>query len=461
MIRGLSYDSRLTKKGDLFFAIPGQHADGHAYLPEAAKRGAVAALVERSLQAPLPTFVVPSVVAAMSKISNRFFEEPSRRMPVIGVTGTNGKTTVTYLIEDLLRKAGKSCGVIGTVNYRFGSDIRPAPNTTPMSLDVQAFLAEVLEKKGATVIMEVSSHALELNRVDDVHFAVGLFTNLTQDHLDFHKDMESYFAAKAKLFRNKKSDRVVLNLDDSYGERLVREFPQAIGFGFHEKAEVRASNHHLGLGGVQFELRLPSKKTVPIRNNLIGLHNIYNCLAGAAAMVAFGMAESDIVAGLNQNHAVPGRLERVDAGQPFVVLVDYAHTHDALEKALVALRETGPKRILCLFGAGGDRDRTKRPRMGRVAATLADQVYLTSDNPRSEDPQQIIREIEAGIKEIGKTNYAIEVDRAQAIHRALREARAGDVVLLAGKGHETVQIFKNERIHFSDQETAREALKSL
>jgi UDP-N-acetylmuramoyl-L-alanyl-D-glutamate--2,6-diaminopimelate ligase len=460
VITGLTYDSRDVKKGDLFFAVKGVHADGHDFLGPVRGHGAVAAVVERKGNDPLPQMVVPSVLTAMSKISSRFFDEPSKKIPVIGITGTNGKTTTTYLIEDLLASAGKTCGVMGTVNYRIKNDLRPAPNTTPMSLDVQRFLAELVQKKIDVGVMEVSSHALELSRVDDVHYAIGVFTNLTQDHLDFHKTMEAYFNAKAKLFRHRKETKPVVNVDDPYGEQLAAEFPEAIKFGTSAKASLWAENPTTNLSGIHFTLHFPSGKKAAISNNLIGLHNVSNCLSAAGALLAYGLPEEKIIAGLNKNHAVPGRLERVDAGQDFVVVVDYAHTHDALEQVLNALRAAGPKRLHCVFGAGGDRDKTKRPRMGKVAVQLADRVVVTSDNPRSEDPKMIMNDIVAGIRETGKNNYDLCEDREEAIRKALSDAKSGDIVLIAGKGHETVQIYKDRRVHFSDVETATKILKA-
>lgn len=459
-ITGLAYDSRVVKKGDLFFAIKGVHADGHNFIGTAREKGAVAALVEKKQSDVLPQAVVPSVMTAMSKVSASFFDHPSKKIPVIGITGTNGKTTTTYLIEDLLKNVGQTCGVMGTVNYRIGKDERPAPNTTPMSLDVQRFFAELVEKKVNVGLMEVSSHALELNRVDDVEYKIGVFTNLTQDHLDFHKDMESYFNAKAKLFRRKPQPLAAINVDDPYGERLAKEFPNALTYGTSEKAKLRAKNTRTDLSGVHFSLAFPSGKEYSVSNNLIGMHNVSNCLSAAAAVLAYGMVEGKIVDGLNKKHGVPGRLERVDAGQDFVVVVDYAHTHDALDQVLKALRAAGPKRLHCVFGAGGDRDKMKRPKMGKVAVELADRVVVTSDNPRSEDPKMIMKDIEAGIRETGKTNYALEEDREAAIRVAIKEAKQGDIVLIAGKGHENYQIFKDKRIHFSDVETAMKILQS-
>lgn len=459
-VSDLCYDSRQIQKGSLFFAIKGVHADGHQFLADVRAKGAVAAIVQAKQADSLPQIVVPSVIAAMSKLSAAFFDHPSKKLPVIGITGTNGKTTTTYLIEDLLKTAGKTCGVMGTVNYRIGKDEKAAPNTTPMSLDVQRFFAELIAKKIDVGVMEVSSHALELSRVDDVRYTIGVFTNLTQDHLDFHKTMEGYFNAKAKLFRGRPETMPVLNIDDEHGERLAKEFPKAITYGIRPHASLRAIEPATNLSGIHFHLKFPSGKMRKISTNLIGLHNVANCLSAAGAMLAYGMTEEKIVQGLNENHAVPGRLERVEAGQDFVVVVDYAHTHDAMAQVLTALRAAGPKHLHCVFGAGGDRDKTKRPRMGKVAVEMADNVVVTSDNPRSEDPRAIMKDIEVGIRETGKNNYTMLEDREEAIGAALKAAQKGDIVLIAGKGHETYQIYKDRRIHFSDVETARKILMS-
>jgi UDP-N-acetylmuramoyl-L-alanyl-D-glutamate--2,6-diaminopimelate ligase len=459
-ITGLTYNSALAKKGSLFFAVKGAHVDGHRFLADAAAAGAVAAVTERA-DAALPCFTTPDVLGAMSKISDVYFNRPSQRIPVIGVTGTNGKTTTTYLIEAILKSAGQMCGVMGTVNYRIGADERAAPNTTPMSLDVQAFLEEAAKKSAVAVAMEVSSHALELKRVDDVRFAVAVFSNLTQDHLDFHGTMEQYFAAKTKLFVRPEQPKAALNVDDPYGRRLGQTLAGALTYGTSQDAGLRASDVFCDLNGLRFNLHFPSGKTTQIANNLLGLHNVSNCLAAAAALVQFGLPEEKIVSGLNQKLGVPGRLERVEAGQDFVVAVDYAHTHDALEQVLTTLRNTGPKKLICVFGAGGDRDKTKRPRMGEVAIRLSDYVVVTSDNPRSENPKTILEEIKQGILPSGKTSYELIEDRQAAIVKALGMARRGDIVLIAGKGHETYQIIGSQKIHFSDIETAAAALRPV
>jgi UDP-N-acetylmuramoyl-L-alanyl-D-glutamate--2,6-diaminopimelate ligase len=457
-IEGLSYDSRTVRPHDLFFAFQGATVDGHDFLKEAKANGATAAVVEKSSSAPIPQIQVGSVMETMARISHVFYSYPSHHIPVIGVTGTNGKTTVTYLIEDLIRKDGKKCGVMGTINYRMGPHLTPAPNTTPQSMDVHQFIARNIQAKSDVVVMEVSSHALDLHRVDFVKFKLGVFMNLTQDHLDFHKDMESYFRAKSKLFSDP-SMRAVINGDDSYGKRLLTGRKIALSFGFDPDSLLRASHPKFDLSGIQFQLSFPSGKTYSIRNNLMGQHNIYNCLAAAGTLIQLGFSETGIVEGLNSKHSIPGRLERVDEGQDFVVVVDYAHTHDAMANALSALREAGPKRLLCLFGAGGDRDRTKRPKMGKVGVEMADFSYVTSDNPRTEDPQKILQDIEAGIKETGRTNYEVVADRKEAIQKIIQEARKGDIVLLAGKGHEDYQVIGTQKIHFSDQEVARDCLK--
>lgn len=457
-VKGIRYNSKDVQPGDLFFAVKGHHADGHDYVEDAAKLGAVAAVVDRNVSAPIPTIQVPSVPPALSRLSNFFYGEPSRHIPVIGITGTNGKTTTTFLIENILRKNNVLCGILGTVHVRLGSDVSPAVNTTPVSADVQAFIAKARDKKAGAVAMEVSSHALELDRVNDVTFAAAVFTNLTQDHLDFHKTMENYFQAKRKLFVRKDPPKAVISIDDSYGERLLAELPDAISFGFSDKARLRAIDPKSDLNGIQFTIKFPSGKTARIKNNLMGRHNISNCLSAAGALVAIGRTEDSIVEGLNQPQGVPGRLERVEQGQKFVVVVDYAHTHDALAQVLTTLRNTGPRQLICVFGAGGDRDKTKRPKMGEVAARLSDRVFVTSDNPRSENPGSIMKDIEAGLKASGKKNYTMIEDRARAIGEAIGSAGEGDIILIAGKGHEDYQIIGNKKNHFSDVETARNIL---
>lgn len=461
IVSGLAYDSRSIQKGDLFFAIKGASVDGHAFLKDAAAKGAAAAVIEHDVPgAPLSTVTSPALFSSMSKIADRFFERPSDRVSVIGITGTNGKTTTTFLVEDIFSANGQPCGVMGTVNYRLKGETRDAPNTTPFSIDVQRFFAEAEEKGVPQIAMEVSSHALEQARVDDVRFKVAVFTNLTQDHLDYHKTMEAYFEAKAKLFRRPEKPVAVINIDDAYGKRLADSLPDALTFGFGDSARLRAHAINSDLNGLSFELIFPSGRRANVANNLLGKHNVSNCLAAAGAALSAGLNEEQVLRGLNSSHAVPGRLERVEAGQKFVIAIDYAHTPDALAQVLTTLRNTGPRRLFCVFGAGGDRDRTKRPKMGALAVTLADHAFVTSDNPRTEDPKKILADIEEGIRETGKKNYEVIEDRTTAIRKAVASAGEGDIILIAGKGHENYQIIGTTKHHFSDFEVAREAIQA-
>ena len=457
-VSGLAYDSRGVRPSDLFFAIPGENVDGHDFVGEAARRGAVAAIVQRGVPASIPTIEVRSVTDALSALSAEFYAHPSRRLPVVGVTGTNGKTTTVFLIEDAHRSRGLSCAAMGTVSYRVGGKTYPAPNTTPLALDVHRFLGEAADAGCAAAAMEVSSHALELGRVRDVRFAVGVFTNLTQDHLDFHKDMDAYFRAKARLFLDYPGVRGVINIDDEYGRKLKMTHPNSLTFGLASDADVRAANVTADLSGVSFDLHFPSGAVRRIESNLMGRYNVSNTLAAAAALVRLGWKDDDVAEGLSGSHAVPGRLERVENDRGVVVLVDYAHTPDALRQALTALKDARPKRLLCVFGAGGDRDRRKRPLMARAAAELSDFVVITSDNPRTEDPRAILKDVEEGMAAGPHPPYRVIENRGEAIRAAVAEARPGDIVLIAGKGHETYQIYGREKIHFSDQEEARAAL---
>ncbi|OVE77469.1 UDP-N-acetylmuramoyl-L-alanyl-D-glutamate--2,6-diaminopimelate ligase [bacterium F11] len=458
LIRGLSYDSRKVREGDLFFAMKGAQSDAHDHLSEVIKKGGVAAIVERGVSASIPLIQTTSVLKKMSKMASRFYQNPTKKVKVIGVTGTNGKTTITYILENIFRSIGEKCGVLGTINYRVDDQSFLAPNTTPMSIDIHQF-AHGLHQKGIShLVMEVSSHALELHRVDDVSFFCGIFTNLTQDHLDFHSTMENYFHAKLKLFEHLPDEKIVVNIDDPYGKKIAQKYPNCLRFGQGSQAQIKACEPRWDLKGVQFDLRFPSGQSYPVKTNLIGRHNISNLLASAGGGVVCGLNENQIVDGLNQSHTIPGRFERVEAGQQFVVVIDYAHTPDALGKALDALRDVNPQRLICVFGAGGDRDKRKRPLMGKIATQKADMVILTSDNPRTEDPSQILKDIEAGIIEDGKSNYSIMENREKAIFYGIGMAKEKDIVLIAGKGHENYQIYGKEKTTFSDQEVAHRAL---
>ena len=426
-IRELAYDAREVPRDSLFFCVPGARADGHDFVAEALERGAVALVVERRLELEAPQLVVPSVRAAMPRAAVEFFDDPTARLPVAAITGTNGKTTTAYLLWSILAAAGEQPGLLTNVERRVGTDVREVGLNTPESIDLQRLFSEMLQRGNRACVMEATSMASAKGRLEGTRFAVLVFTNLTQDHLDFHGTMEEYFESKRRLFAQ--ADRAVVNVGDEYGERLAAEFPDAITFRPEE-----------GLGGVN--LKLP------------GRFNIENALAAAAAARALGIGEEAIKHGIEAVDRVPGRFDRVDEGQPFTVFVDYAHTPGALETALEAARELGRGgRVICVFGAGGDRDRAKRPLMGRVVAELADLSLVTSDNPRSEDPAAIATEVVDGL------DLEVELDRRRAIERALELARPGDVVVIAGKGHERGQEIGGRKLPFDDRQVAREALR--
>jgi UDP-N-acetylmuramoyl-L-alanyl-D-glutamate--2,6-diaminopimelate ligase len=428
-IRELAYDAREVPRDSLFFCVPGAQADGHDFAAEALERGAVALVVERRLELDAVQVVVPSVRAAMPRAAVEFFEYPTSRLPVAAITGTNGKTTTAYLLRSILVAAGRQPALLTNVERRVGIEVREVGLNTPESIDLQRLFREMLEQGNRACVMEATSMASAMGRLEGTRFAVLVFTNLTQDHLDFHGTMEEYFESKRRLFAQ--ADRAVVNVGDEYGERLAAELPAAITF--------RPDD---ALGDV--ELKLP------------GRFNVENALAAAAAARSLGIGEAAIKQGIEAVDRVPGRFERVDEGQPFTVVVDYAHTPGALETALEAARELGPGgRLICVFGAGGDRDRAKRPLMGQVVAELADASLVTSDNPRSEDPAAIAAEVVDGL------DLEVEVDRRRAIERALESARPGDVVLIAGKGHEQGQELAGRKLPFDDREVAREALRRL
>ncbi len=478
LLTGLSYDSRQVEPGHLFFCVRGAKSDGHQFLSAAVERGAVAAVVEEAQEVNLPQLQVENVRAAMPHLATAFFDTPARRLALVGVTGTNGKTTTTYLIESLARAAGRETGVIGTIGVRIGDEMLPADRTTPESPEVQALLARMADAPAGSgprvVSMEVSSHALHQGRTLGCEFDVAVFTNLTQDHLDYHVDMESYFEAKAALFtdypqRTSKATTAVVNVDDPYGRRLVERLStRSITYGVEQEADLRASAIEASPTGVAFRLTTPEGE-FPVQIRLGGLFNVYNSLAALGAGRALGLEWDVLLRGLQSSPGVPGRFESVFSSDPalrerqeFSVIVDYAHTPDGLENVLRAGRALNPRRLIAVFGCGGDRDRTKRPIMGRLAAELADRVIVTSDNPRTEEPLGILDEIVAGIPadrhSAVMTEVMTEVNRRTAIQAAIREAEAGDLVVIAGKGHETYQIFAHETVHFDDREEARIAL---
>jgi UDP-N-acetylmuramoyl-L-alanyl-D-glutamate--2,6-diaminopimelate ligase len=453
-ITGLAYSSTDVEAGSLFFCVPGFRADGHDFAPDAVARGAAALICERPLGLGVPEVVVPSVREAMGQIAARFYGDPTRELRVVGITGTNGKTTSAFLTRSILEATGTKCGLIGTVKYVVGGNEVEAVRTSPEALDLQRAFRAMLDGGDRACAMEVSSHALELRRTEGIEWACRVFTNLTQDHLDFHKTMEDYFLAKRRLFLAGDAPSVV-NVDDPYGQRLAEQV-DAITYGIGGAADFRAEDVAFDAGGARFTLVAPGARA-DARIQLPGLFNVSNALAAVAACVQLGVSLDDAVAALAGAERVPGRLEPVDEGQNFAVLVDYAHTPDSLENVLRAARELTVGRLHVVFGAGGDRDREKRPLMGAAAVQNADRVIVTSDNPRSEEPASIIDQI------LGGTGDGVEheVDRRRAIARAIETAGPGDVVVIAGKGHEQGQEFENGRKEpFDDVTVAREALRT-
>jgi len=467
VVRGLAYDSREVQPGDVFVCWQGMRYDGHQFVTDAFRRGAVAAVVERPVPADGGLVVVPDGREALARLAAAFYGFPSRRLRVIGVTGTNGKTTTTHLIKAVLEKAGHKVGLIGTIHHLIGNEVLETRRTTPESLDLQRLLFHMAERGIEYAVMEVSSHAVALKRVVGTEFDVAVFTNLTQDHLDFHASLEEYAATKAQFIASVTPDgvkprkAVVLNMDDPRAQFMqAHAAVPVIRYGIHAAADVTAADVQVRAEGVAFEARTRAG-VAPLRLQLTGRFNVYNALAAIAVGLHEGVPLSFVRSALEQVPGVPGRLERVDRGQPFTVLVDYAHTPDGLENVLETCRSLAAGRVIVVFGCGGDRDKDKRPLMGQVAARLADVVVITSDNPRSEDPAAIAAAIEAGVRAGGKRpgEYEVLLDRREAIRRAIHAARPGDVVLIAGKGHETTQEFHDRVIHFDDREEAARALK--
>ena len=450
-IGGLAYDNRAVEPGTLFFCVPGFTRDGHDFAPDAVARGAAALVVARPLDAGVPEVLVQDVRAAMATAAARFNGDPTASLPVVGVTGTNGKTTTAFLVRALLEAAGRQCGLLGTVTSVVAGEERPTVRTTPEAIDLQRTFREMLDGGDRACAMEISSHALELRRADGIHIAAAVFTNLTQDHLDFHPTMEDYFQAKRRLFASPLTQARVVNVDDPYGRRLAEEFPSTT-FAIDAPADYRAVDLRAGFAGTDCRFETPDG-AFDVRVPLPGRFNIANALGAWAAVRTLGVE----LTALPESARVPGRFEPVDEGQPFAVLVDYAHTPDSLENVLRAARELADGRVIAVFGAGGDRDRSKRPLMGEIGARLADIALVTSDNPRSEDPEAIIAEILAG----AGREVEHDVDRRRSIQRAVALAEPGDVVVIAGKGHEQGQEFEGGRKEpFDDVTVAREALRS-
>jgi UDP-N-acetylmuramoyl-L-alanyl-D-glutamate--2,6-diaminopimelate ligase len=464
-VSSLAYNSREVRPGTLFFAIQGEKADGHTYIPQALERGAVAVVSERAAPPELAArwIQVAAIRRALADAGRSILGHPEKRLQIIGITGTNGKTTTSYLVESVLAAAGILSGVFGTIEYRMGGQTKVATNTTPESLDLLSYFAQLVKAGGKAAVMEVSSHSLAQERVWGFHFAVAVFTNLTQDHLDYHKDFEHYFQAKRRLFEGlgaSPPDWPVIDTDDPWGTRLLElPYPNRLTYGLNGDAQVTPKHVVSSPKGMELVIATPAGK-LEFFSPLLGRANLANILAAASTGVAMGIATGKIEEGIARLQAVPGRFQQIDEGQPFLVVVDYAHTDDALKNVLKTARELTRERLIVLFGCGGERDRTKRPRMGEAAGTLADFVVLTSDNPRSEDPLLIMADALVGLQRTGKP-YIAEVDRGVAIRKALEEAREGDVVVLAGKGHETYQILKDGKIAFDDREVARNVLAEM
>jgi UDP-N-acetylmuramoyl-L-alanyl-D-glutamate--2,6-diaminopimelate ligase len=480
-IEGIVYDSRRVRPGYLFVAIRGHALDGHAFIGQAIQKGASAVVAETARTGPGPTFIrVADSHEALSALAVEYFRHPFAGMDLVGITGTNGKTTTSYLLESILLAAGHRPGVLGTVTYRYPGHVCPAPVTTPESLDLMEALRKMSDRGVTHVVMEVSSHGLEQGRVRHCPFRVAVFTNLSRDHLDYHGSMDGYFKAKSRLFRGltEKSARqeirrvnAVINLDDPRaGELMDLTDAEIVTYGLNEASHVRAERVRLGRNGISARIVTP-KENFEVSSSLIGGYNLSNILAAAAAALSLDLEPKTIASGVAQLPGIPGRLEVVQNPRGLAVVVDYAHTPDALMKALAAVRPLSDGKLIAVFGCGGDRDKGKRSEMGRVAGQASDIVFITSDNPRTEDPGAIVAQIEAGVIESGMkkialtkgsalthaTGYLVELDRARAIRQAVSMATEDDLILIAGKGHEDYQIVGREKRPFDDRMIAREA----
>lgn len=468
-VAAITDDSRAVRAGSLFVAVKGEQTDGHQFIPAASKAGMAALVVQQPVAGlSVPFARVADSRKALGLLGSRFYGEPSSQLRMIGVTGTNGKTTTTYVCKALLEALGRSVGLIGTVAYQIGKDTIPASHTTPGAIELQQLLARMVAGGCTTAVMEVSSHALAQDRTSGCEYDVAVFSNLTQDHLDFHGTMEEYFRAKLRLFTGltgtrKPNKRAIVNVDDPSGNRITQQCPAPVWtYALKSRADLRAEDVLLALGGTTFTAATPAG-SFPIESHLVGEHNVYNLLAAIGVALHEGATPEQIREAVTRVTNVPGRFERVLAGQAFTVVVDYAHTEDALVRLLTAAQALKAGRIITVFGCGGDRDRGKRPKMGRAAVQYSDVVILTSDNPRTEDPLAILQEVESGVTEALRQRphvlYRKVADRREAIGVAVREARPGDMVLIAGKGHEDYQIIGTKKFHFDDREVAREAIE--
>ena len=464
-ITQVACDSRRVQPGALFFALYGAKADGNAFVQDALRRGAACIASEEpapgALSAATAWIHVNEARKALAISAANFFSHPANALQLVAVTGTNGKTTTTSLIDAIVKALGAKTGLFGTIAYHTPRGDYPAPNTTPESVDLQRFFAEIRDSGGKYAVLEASSHSLSMDRLWGCHFQAAVFTNLTREHMDFHKTFEDYFAAKKRLFEGTGAgapEVAIINSDDEWGKKLAGLAKQTVTYGLESRADITTKKFQLTFDGLSFTAQTPNGK-VQVASRLVGRINVYNLLAAIGAAQALGLSNEVIEKGIRALESVSGRFQRIDLGQPFFVIVDYAHTDDALENLIRTARELNPKgRIITLFGCGGLKDRTKRPVMGEVTGRLSDLTILSNDNPRTEDPLKIISDIVVGLqKAAGK--YLIETDREKAIGLAMDEARAGDIVLLAGKGHENYQILADRTLEFDDREMARRALK--
>ncbi len=471
VVKAITDDSRTVLSGSLFVAVQGEQVDGHRFIPAAVHGGAGAVVMQQPVSVGTIPFVrVDDSRKALGLLGSRFYGDPSSRIRMIGVTGTNGKTTTTYVCKALLEALGRQVGLIGTVAYQIGETIVPAAHTTPGALELQQLLAKMVTGGCSTAVMEVSSHALAQARTSGCEYDVAVFSNLTQDHLDFHRTMEEYFQAKLKLFTGlvggqKGNKRAIVNIDDPYGSRIVEHCPAPVWtYALTTKADLCAEDVRLSLQGTAFTAATPVG-TVSIKSQLVGEHNVYNLLAAIGVALHEGATLDQVREAVARITNVPGRFERVLAGQPFTVVVDYAHTEDALVRLLTTAHTLKTGRIITVFGCGGDRDRGKRPKMGEAAVRYSDVVILTSDNPRTEDPHAILDQVEGGVinalRQRPHVQYRKIIDRREAITEAVREAQGADMVLIAGKGHEDYQIIGTKKHHFDDREVARNAIEQL
>jgi UDP-N-acetylmuramoyl-L-alanyl-D-glutamate--2,6-diaminopimelate ligase len=466
VVEGIAYDSRRVQRNGLFVALRGEKTDGHQFIEQAVEKGATVIVTEHEVQhAHATCVVVENSRHALADLAAAFYNRPALRLKLSAVTGTNGKTTTTFLLKHICEKANLRCGLLGTVRYEIGDRVLPAVRTTPESLDVQELLAQMVNAGCKAAAMEVSSHAIAQDRVRGLEWDVAVFTNLTQDHLDFHGTMENYFEAKAQLFtglaeqKTKRNATAVINIDDRYGAQLVDRLEKKVPFvtyGMSARADFRASNYHAEFAGTSYQLDARGKSYL-VRVPLIGRFNVANSMAALAAANSMGISLREAILSLGKSPQVPGRLEAVPAKRQFQVFVDYAHSDDALLNVLKTLRELSPRRLIVVFGCGGDRDKQKRPLMGRVADQNADYSIITSDNPRKEDPDAIIADAEKGFR---SGNYEKISDRAKAIARAIELAQPRDIVLIAGKGHEAYQEFADHTVPFDDIQVARQALEN-